>query len=233
MNAKSKELEDFKHKMIDDFIIKSDEDEIKTMFNQLTRKCVLAYINDEQIVYNQYFELIQELSKSFSKTFTNIFDYVNYCFLKNINDLLNEMMSRDFKLKTIHKASLRNGTKDESILIHNDHAMKFIQRNMDYNLFISNTFNTFNFNRRRTISHEDEDNIKRLYEICSSDENLDQEIVSIANELYDSFMKKEGEYLFENQEKFFLYLKRDPQVVKEVQDELQKHFEYLDSFKKR
>lgn len=231
MNLKN-ELEDFKLKMIDDYIFNSDENNIKAMFNQLTRKCVLAYINDDKLVYNNYYEIIQELMQSFSKEFTNIFDYVNFCFLKNLNEVLNEIMPRDFKLKTIHNPSLKINLEDESILIHNNHAMKFIERQIDYHNIIHSLFMFESFFKLKTISYEDRDMLDRLNEICSNDETLDDEIVSLVKALHKSFDTSEGRYSNEVNDDFYLYLNGDQEVNEKVKNHVQKEMDRLKQFKR-
>ena len=106
MNLK-KELEDVKESIMKDFIKDNNDANVDKSIRELSKNAFMSYLNNDKIIFEEYMDLIDELVNVFSETFPNIRDYVNYCFLDNMNVTLNTLFKKDFNLKTFHNTKLK------------------------------------------------------------------------------------------------------------------------------
>ena len=123
-----KQLEQMRDEILEQYIDNLDEEQLKASLDGLTKKAFMYYLNNDEGSYKSTLYTIKELAKNFSPIYENIYDFINYSLLKSMNEVLNETMSRDFKLVSFHKASLELNPDEHAKLIYTNTYFDYYQK---------------------------------------------------------------------------------------------------------
>ena len=135
-----KELEKMRDEILESYLENLDEEQLKASIEGLTKNAFMYYLNNDEGSYKSALLTIKELALNFSPIYENIYDFINYAMLKSMIEVLNETMSRDFKLVSFHKASLELNPDEHAKLIYTktyfDYYQKVIESDTLHNAWI-------------------------------------------------------------------------------------------------
>lgn len=110
----------------DELITGLDEDELKRKILMLTKSHYISYLNnDEKLYYNtvNILEFIAEIYSSVNdKTdyYNNINNFINYCMVLSINEILSHLIKRDLNLKEPYFTDLKDSEHKSNLESFND-----------------------------------------------------------------------------------------------------------------
>lgn len=126
--ATKKQLEDMRDEILMKYIENLDEEQLKASIDGLTRNAFMFYLNNDEGSYKNTLHTIKELAGYFSPIYENMYDFINYSLLKSMNEVLNDYISRDFKLTTLYKSKLELDPDEHAKLIYSEDYFDFYQK---------------------------------------------------------------------------------------------------------
>jgi len=123
-----KELEKMRDEILESYLENLDEEQLRASIDGLTKSAFMYYLNNDEGSYKSALHTIKELALNFSPIYENIYDFINYSFLKSMNEVLSNFISRDFSLKTFHESKLALEPDEHAKLIYSDIYFDFYQK---------------------------------------------------------------------------------------------------------
>lgn len=93
-------LEYKRKELISDF----SEEELKQYIQVLAKKYYVHFLNNEKELYNNTVNQLKEVLQVYKSKYSNLNNYINFCLLEAINNLLNETIASGIELNSIDKS---------------------------------------------------------------------------------------------------------------------------------
>ena len=143
-------------------IISNLEDcEVEAYVMSLAKKYYASVIKGDVVGIANVIESFNTIVKMYEDKYFDVSDYINYCLVISSNNLLKEVFDLNCSLWTSNPKSI------------------------DLDVGLNSLGFTLEASRKKIIN--DECNVKELYEMISSAENIDEAIIEKAFEVYSAF----------------------------------------------
>lgn len=162
-SSKKRELENQRQELIDNL----DYRELEVYMKKLAKKYYISLINQDENEYENTLNAMNELIFNLEGEYPNIHEYMNYFLIESSNEIYKIIF--DVELFKPMKTSL----KDEK-------GLKTLAK-------------AFASSKRKYISYNDYNNMKKLYKHFMVDSKcVDEDILNVFYELYNSFLASQG-----------------------------------------
>lgn len=122
MNKTIKELEKEYAESKEDVIANMTADELEERIMALAKKSYVSYLNDDETEYNSILKSLDTIINeyNYAMNFGNVNEddirnFINYCMIKSINSLLNDLMERSFNLKLPDAVTIKTISDDKQL----------------------------------------------------------------------------------------------------------------------
>lgn len=105
----------------DELITGLDADELKRKILMLTKNYYISYLNNDEKLYQATLNILEFIAEIYSSIneetdyYNNVHNFINYCMVISMNDLLSDLFERNFTLKEPYFTDLKE-LRHESIL---------------------------------------------------------------------------------------------------------------------
>ena len=97
LNSNLKQLEKKYHELLTNLT----EEELKQYIKSLARNYYISFLSNDKELYNNTFKQLEEVNSVYRSKYSNFSNYINFCLLDAVNNILNENITSEVNLELL------------------------------------------------------------------------------------------------------------------------------------